>query len=152
MSIRVLLAGGNEISRKAIRNLLERAPEIQLVAEGDTFIQAMQIIGKLRPRVFVMDLYMGDQRDVTALSATSGLVGPRLLVIPLWNDDEPKSLADNFDRVQLLNKAKLATELIPAVKSAHHKQMNLRREDGEQATLARKSPRFLPSANLKVSS
>jgi len=39
----------------------------------------------------------------------------RLLAISIWNDAETKALAASFGAVQLLDKTKLGTELIPAI-------------------------------------
>ena len=116
MAITVLLADDNEMMRKAIANLLKGDPDIQLVAEAASFSQTMQLTDKLHPQIVVMDLHMRDEKDVTPAQIKSSLVGSRLLAISIWNDDEAKALADSFGAVTLLDKPKLADELIPAIK------------------------------------
>jgi DNA-binding NarL/FixJ family response regulator len=65
MTISVLLAGDSEIMRKAIAHLLKGYPEIQVLAEGTSFSQTMQLIEKLHPQIVVMDLHMANENDVT---------------------------------------------------------------------------------------
>jgi DNA-binding NarL/FixJ family response regulator len=116
MTITVLLADDHEIMRKAIANLLKGDPVIQLVAEAASFSQTMQLTGKLHPQIVVMDLHMRDEKDVTPAQVKSALVGSRLLAISIWNDEQAKALADSFGAVTLLDKPKLADDLIPAIK------------------------------------
>jgi hypothetical protein len=59
---------------------------------------------------------MGDDRDVTSSQVKSCLVGLPLLAISLWNYGETKALADSYGAPVLLDKTKLAYELIPAIK------------------------------------
>jgi chemotaxis response regulator CheB len=116
MIISVLLADDSEVMRKAIANLLKDDPEIQLLAESASLSQTMQFISSLHPQIVVMDIHMGEERNVTSLQVKSCLVGSPLLAISLWKDDETKALADRYGAVVLLDKSKLAYELIPAIK------------------------------------
>lgn len=116
MKISVLLADDNEIMRKVIADLLKRDPEIQVVAECVSFAQTIQLAAKLHPQVIVLDVHLSDERTVTQAQLRSGLIGSRLLAISIWVDEETKYLAEAFGAATLLDKTKLATELIPAIK------------------------------------
>ena len=118
MPIRVLLADNSEIIRKVLADLLQADPEIELVAECVSFAQTMERASKLHPQVIVIDVHMGDESTVTSSQLKFGLIGSRLLAISIWKDDETKALAENFGAATLLDKANLATTLIPAIK--HH--------------------------------
>jgi hypothetical protein len=59
---------------------------------------------------------MSDERTVTRAQLRSGLIGSRLLAISVWNDEETSYLAEAIGAVKLLDKTKLAAELIPAIK------------------------------------
>jgi hypothetical protein len=59
---------------------------------------------------------MGDERTVTPSQFKSSLSGSRLIAMSLWKDDKTKFLAATLGAVALLDKASLATELIPAIK------------------------------------
>jgi CheY-like chemotaxis protein len=131
MPIKVLLADDNETVRKAICRLLTSDPEIHVVAEATSFRQALQIAGTQRPHVVVLDLHMGDEREVTPLQVKSSIGASQLLAISIWNDDEAKALADSFGAVTLLDKISLTAELIPAIKrlANGHEPADLRGED-----------------------
>jgi DNA-binding NarL/FixJ family response regulator len=118
MKISVLLADDSEIMRNAIADLLKGDPEIELVAECDSFAQTIELAAKLHPQVIVLDVHMGDEGDVTPSQLKSGFVGSRLLAISVWNDDQTKYLAEAIGAAVLLDKTKLAMELIPAIR--HH--------------------------------
>src|SRR5216683_4292038 len=87
-------------------------PEIQLLRDVAGLSETLQLISNLHPQIVVMDIHMGDERIVTSLQVKSCLLGSQLLAISLWNDDETKALADGFGAVALLDKTKLAYELI----------------------------------------
>ena len=116
MAITVLLVDDHPTILKAITRLLAGDPEIQIVGEAMSFTQTMQLTGKLRPQVVVMDLHLKDEKDATPSQVKSCLVGSRLLAMSIWQDDETKTLAETFGAAMLLDKANLAAELIPAIK------------------------------------
>ena len=118
MKISVLLADDSEIMRKVIAGLLRDDSEIEVVAECVSFAQTMERASKLHPQVIVLDVHMGDELTVTPSHLKFGLIGSRLLAISIWKDDETKALADRIGAATLLDKANLATTLIPAIK--HH--------------------------------
>ena len=116
MKIGVLLADDSEIMRKVIADLLKSDPEIEVVAESVGFAQTVQLASKLHPEVIVLDVHMRDERTVTRAQLKSCLSGSRLLAMSIWNDDETRYLAETIGAVKLLDKTKLATELIPAIR------------------------------------
>jgi DNA-binding NarL/FixJ family response regulator len=116
MTIGVLLADDSEIVRKAIMLLLKDDPEIRVLAEAESFSQTIQLSRHLHPHIVLLDLHMGDETGVTPSAIKSSFASSQLLAISLWNDDETKALADSYGAVALLDKTKLAVELIPAIK------------------------------------
>lgn len=118
MPIRVLLADNNDAVRNVIAGLLKESPEVELVAECTNFTETITLAAQHRPEVIVLDLHMSDERTVSRTRLKSGLVGSRLLAISVWNDDETKALAKTMGAITLLDKTKLVTELIPAIRRA----------------------------------
>lgn len=116
MKISVLLADDSPIMLKVIAHLLKSDPEIEVVAESVSFAQTMEFTSKLHPQVIVLDVHMRDERTVTPSHLKFGLIGSRLLAISIWKDEETKALAETIGAVTLLDKADLATALIPAIK------------------------------------
>jgi chemotaxis response regulator CheB len=101
---------------KVIAHLLKGDPEIEVVAECVSFAQTMEVTSKLHPQVIVLDIHMPDEHAVTPSHLKFGLIGSRLLAISIWKDEETKALAETIGAVTLLDKADLATKLIPAIK------------------------------------
>ena len=85
-------------------SLLKGEPRIKVVAEAVSFTQAMELATKLRPRIVVLDLHMGDERAVTPPQVKTCLVGSVLMAMSIWNDDETKALADALGAVTFLDK------------------------------------------------
>lgn len=56
--ITVLLADDHSLVRKGFRRILEDEPEIQVVGEAGTGMEAIELARKLKPRVIVMDMAM----------------------------------------------------------------------------------------------
>jgi DNA-binding NarL/FixJ family response regulator len=135
MTIRVLLADDNEMMRRAISRLLNGDPEIYLLAETTSFADVVRVASKLRPHIVVLDLHLPDDADVTPLHVKSNLDGIKLLAISIWDDDETKNLAQAYGAVALLDKSKLSTELIPAIKlcADGHKSAGSNAEPGGPA-------------------
>ena len=116
IGITVLLADDSEIMRKAIANLLECDPEIEIVSECGSFAQTIEVAASLHPQIIVLDVHLSDERTMTPVQIKSSLVGSRVLAISVWTDSETKTVADSYGAVALLDKARLATDLIPAIR------------------------------------
>ena len=116
MPIKVLVADDSAILRHAIRNVLATQPEIEIVGEAANFTQAIQMANALTPHVIVMDLHMPDSNSINPLNVKSQLNrGARTLAISIWTDEDAQALAWMLGAVTLLDKAKLASTLIPAI-------------------------------------
>ena len=116
MAITVLLVDDHEMMRKAIARLLTADAGIEVLAEGISFAQTIELATKLHPQIVVMDLHMPDEHAITAAQVKSCLNGSRLLAMSIWSDDKAKALAETFGAVTLLDKTNLVTQLIPAIK------------------------------------
>ncbi|HVB07973.1 MAG TPA: response regulator transcription factor [Candidatus Acidoferrales bacterium] len=121
MPIQVLLADNTEMMRKVIRNLLAEEPGIRLVGEASTFAQTVQLARELKPHIIVLDVHMPDDEDVAPANVKSHFraAGARVLAISVWDDDDTKSRAKSLGAIRLLEKGRLYTELIPAIKQLH---------------------------------
>jgi DNA-binding NarL/FixJ family response regulator len=117
MSTTVVLADDHEIIRKVIVRLLRADPDIQIVAEVSSFAQTLDLVSEVHPHVVVLDLHMKDEESMTPKQLKSGLEGSRLLAMSIWNDNETKALAKAIGAEVLLDKTKLAAELIPTIRN-----------------------------------
>ena len=117
MKISVLLADDSPIIRKVIADWLQAGPEIEAVAECDSFAQTIELASKLHPQVIILDIHMGDEHKVTPSQLKLGLTRSRLVPISIWKDDETEVLAERIGAATLLDKPNPAVTLIPAISS-----------------------------------
>jgi DNA-binding NarL/FixJ family response regulator len=119
MPITVLVADDKEVVFSSIRLLLGPDPEIRIVGEVGSFQQTIQSALDLKPQVVVMDIHMPDDSSVSPQEIKSLLdtSESRLIAMSFWNDEDTQALAKRFGAVTLLDKMRLVTELIPAVKA-----------------------------------
>lgn len=117
MPITVLLADDSELVRRAIRRLLMNHPEINLVGEATDLTETMRMLQELQPQVVILDLHMSDSRRITPGQFRSqlSLGKAHLMAISVWNDPETQALASSYGAANCLDKANLATHLIPAI-------------------------------------
>ena len=66
MSLKILLADDHRIMRDGLRSLLEKQPDMEVVAEADNGRTAIKLSRKLRPDVIVMDINMPDLNGIDA--------------------------------------------------------------------------------------
>ena len=66
MSIRVLLADDHAIIRQGLRMLLEKQPDIEVVAEAEDGRNAFELAREMAPSVVVMDITMPNLNGVEA--------------------------------------------------------------------------------------
>ena len=120
MAITVLLIDDKEVIRTSVRLLLDSDPEINIVGEGVNFQQTVQSAMDLKPQVVVMDLHMSDDSTLNPkeFKLLLDTLGSRLIAISFWNDQDTQELAASLGAVTLLDKMRLGTELLPAIKSA----------------------------------
>jgi chemotaxis response regulator CheB len=118
MSIRVLLADGNDVMRPVIAKVLKEEPAVELVGEATNFAETLQMTAALKPDVLLLELHFDDEHEYPAevVKAQVLLHAKCVLAISLWNDTEAKSLAESLGAAVLLDKATLYSELIPAIK------------------------------------
>jgi hypothetical protein len=78
----------------------------------------------LEPQVVVMNIHMPDASSVTPQEIKSlfSTLGSRIIAISFWNDEGRQALAESLGAVTLLDKMRLTTDLIPAIKGATTQQ------------------------------
>lgn len=88
-AVRVVLADDHPMFREGLRFTLEREPDIDVVGEAATGVDALRLVDELDPDLVVMDLAMpelgglGATRRLTELGARA-----RILVLTMSEDDE----------------------------------------------------------------
>ena len=120
MPITLVLADDSHACRRAIKLLLEAEPNIELVGEAVCIADMVRSCGDLKPDVVVMDLHMPDEREFDPELTKSHLLecAKHVLAMSVWVDEESKALAADYGAAKLLDKSRLASELIPAIVQA----------------------------------
>ena len=82
MSIRILLADDHKITRQGLRSLLEKQPDLEVVAEAEEGRTAVDLVQELVPNVVIMDVSMP---DLNGMEATRQIVAefPNVKIIAL---------------------------------------------------------------------
>jgi DNA-binding NarL/FixJ family response regulator len=66
MSVKILLADDHKIMRDGLRALIEKRPDLQVVAEAENGQAAVKLNRKFRPDVILMDINMPDLNGIDA--------------------------------------------------------------------------------------
>lgn len=66
MSIRILITDDHQLFREGIVNLLSASPEIEIVAQAENGLEAIEKAKKLKPDIVIMDLGMPGMNGVEA--------------------------------------------------------------------------------------
>ena len=91
MTIRVVLADDQTLVRAGFRVLLERAPDIEVVAEATDGAEAIALTRAHRPDIVLMDIRMPGTDGLTAtrrILADDRLPGVRVVVLTTFELDE----------------------------------------------------------------
>ena len=86
--IRTLIADDHIIVRAGIRQFLESAPDIEVVAEAEDGEQAITLIQAERPDVAVLDIQMPKATGIEVTRwAKANALGVGILILTAYNDD-----------------------------------------------------------------
>jgi DNA-binding NarL/FixJ family response regulator len=87
--IRVLIADDHPVFRDGLRGLVDRSPDLDLVGEATTGVEAVALAAEGKPQIVLMDLRMPEMSGIEAtrrITAADPSVG--VLVLTMSEDDE----------------------------------------------------------------
>jgi len=118
--IRVLLADDHVLVREGTRELLERAGDIQVVAEADDGHQAARLAAELRPDVAILDAAMPGLNGVEAAAQIKACSpDTAVLLLSAYDSDAYVFASLEAGATGYLLKQCRADELIQAVRTVH---------------------------------
>lgn len=87
MSIRVLLSDDHRIVREGLRTLLEKEPDIDVVAEAEDGRSTVELVRRLRPQAVVMDITMPNLNGIEATrQITKEVPDVKVLALSIHSD------------------------------------------------------------------
>lgn len=87
MSIRILLADDHKITRQGLRSLLEKQPDMEVVAEAEEGRTAVRLVRELLPDVVIMDVTMPDLNGIEATRQIIGKFGDiKIIALSMHSD------------------------------------------------------------------
>lgn len=118
-AIRVVLAEDQPMVRAGFRALLDSRPEIQVVGEGATGVEALEAVRAQKPDVVVMDIRMPEMDGLEAtrrITSDPALGSTRVLVLTTFELDEYVFGALDAGASGFLLKGGEPADLIQAIK------------------------------------
>ncbi|WP_217912948.1 response regulator [Miltoncostaea marina] len=117
MVVRVLLADDNARFRATLRRLLERDPDIVVVAEANDGAEAIELAEEVRPDVVLMDVSMPGLDGLEATYALKSSL-PDVTVLMLSVGDKEQEIAAGLagGASEYLVKGGPAGEIVEAIK------------------------------------
>ena len=118
MSIKVLLVDDHAIIREGLRSLLERQPEMEVIADTDDGRKSIELVRELLPDIVIMDITMP---GLNGIEATRQIIAefPDVKVIALSIHSKRRYVADMLSAgaTGYILKECLFDELVQAIKA-----------------------------------
>jgi DNA-binding NarL/FixJ family response regulator len=87
MSVKILLADDHKIMREGLRSLIEKKPDMEVVAEAENGRMTVQLARRLRPDVVIMDVAMPDMNGMEATDRIiDGSSGVKVIALSVHSD------------------------------------------------------------------
>jgi DNA-binding NarL/FixJ family response regulator len=84
MSIRILLADDHKILREGLKSLIEKQPDMEVIAEAENGRSTVQLTRELSPDVLIIDVSMPDMNGIEATrQIISGATSARVLALSI---------------------------------------------------------------------
>jgi DNA-binding NarL/FixJ family response regulator len=85
--MRLLLADDHKIMREGLKALLEQRSDVQVVAEAENGLEAVQLTKKLKPDIVIMDIGMAGLNGIEATrQIVAGVPGVKVIALSMHSD------------------------------------------------------------------
>lgn len=119
--IRVLVCDDHELVREALRAIISREPDMEVVGEACDGVQAVDLAAELRPDAIIMDIQMPRVSGVVAAQRISGLLPEAtILVLTVHDDIEYILRMLQVGVTSYLTKEVLSRHIPVAIRAARH--------------------------------
>jgi two-component system response regulator DevR len=89
VSIRLMICDDHEVVRLGLKSLLEEVEQLEVVGEAQDGLEAVQMAGKLKPDLVLMDIRMGGMNGIEACQEIKkNNPGVKVIILTSYSDDE----------------------------------------------------------------
>jgi DNA-binding NarL/FixJ family response regulator len=118
--IRIVLAEDHALVREGTRRILEQFPEFAVVGEAGDGYEALDVIGRLKPDVAILDIRMPKLSGIEVVRRMRELSpGTRALMLTAYDDDEYILALLESGALGYLLKTARPSELVEAVHTVY---------------------------------
>ena len=137
--ITILIADDHEMTRKGIRKFLSHASDMKVVGEASNEDQIKKLVGKLHPRILLLDLVMPDFSP-SQCEKWVRTNYPETITLVLTDHDRDSYLSSMVDAgvAGYLDKKLRAGQLISAIRRAAHGEILFTKEQLDRVIQWRK--------------
>ena len=119
-AIRIVLVDDHAIVREGLGLVLGQHPDIVVVGEAADATTAIELAGRLRPDVVVMDIALGTEDAVSSIEPiVARTPRTRVLVLTMFDDQETVRQCLLVGAAGFVVKGARASELIDAIRAVH---------------------------------
>jgi DNA-binding NarL/FixJ family response regulator len=119
--IRIVIADDQPNFRRALRMLLEKEPDLCVVAEAGNGVNGIKLVEKHNPDVILMDLNMPGMGGLAATEIImSRFPDTRVITLSMYSDDSMRTISSQTGACYFLSKDCSPKEIIAAIRSDHH--------------------------------
>lgn len=87
MSVKIIIADDHKIMRDGLRNMLDKEPGMDVIAEAKNGREALRLAEQLRPDILIMDISMDDLNGIDATRAlTAKELGTKVIALSMHAD------------------------------------------------------------------
>ena len=115
--ITLVLADDHQIFRDGLRALLAQEPDLQVIGEASNGLEAIQLVGQLKPDVLVLDLMMpGLNGDEAAHQVRQRVPSTRIVILSMHTNEAYVLRALKCGADGYVSKASGIAELVQAIR------------------------------------
>jgi DNA-binding NarL/FixJ family response regulator len=118
--IKLLIADDHAILRQGLRRILEAEPDMSVIGEAATGIDAVKRARQLKPDVVIMDISMPEQDGIESMRQIVKTLSSRVLILTVHTEHHVISEAVSAGASGYLAKDSLDHELVSAVRTVVH--------------------------------
>lgn len=140
-NIRVLIVDDHSIVRQGLTTIINRDPEMTVIAQAEDGQQAIALFREYQPDVTLMDLRMPQMAGVEAITAICAeFIAARIVVLTTYDGDEDIYRGLHAGAKGYLLKDAKPNELLSAIRTIHRGQQYIPPEVGAKLVQRMSNP------------